>query len=333
MVGIATTCLLVACQPQGPEARFQNYLSRLGRTLSVDVPTVNPPMLPRAPRTGQLQIDIQPGSLDALDFLALSGCAVQVTIGKRNSSLGRLARPSQRLLLELEYLQLAPQCIIYQREQDRNALADTLEQAWKLKRQQLPALIFNATLGGEEYRALWHTPVTTGLYPHGTSSQVITALEAINGQIRRWLAGDYQAHNRDFEILLSEVAAGDGGVLLKALAIQDAWLSAADTILAERMAKGPLCTASTRPAAATILPNVIRKYFIGEIQADAASLGRRYHTLLPPAAALEDLLNATLPQLYRDWQSTRNARFAQLMGAPRRHVEQLKLIQQPCITL
>jgi hypothetical protein len=120
-------------------------------------------------------------------------------------------------------------------------------------------LIFNATLGGTEYRALWHTPA------HATNSSLaIPALQAINGHARRWLAGDYRADNRTFEILLSEVTAGDGGALLQALASQDG------------------C----------------------------------YRELLPPVAALEELLSSALPPGYRDWVSERNAQLAKLEAAP-----------------
>jgi hypothetical protein len=148
-----------------------------------------------------------------MDFLALSGCAVQATIGKRHSNLGRMARDSQRLLLALEYLRLAPRCITYQRQRNAAPLADTLERAWQLQRQQLPALIFNATLGGAEYRALWHTPAHTPgeSRPGAGVSRTSSALVAINDHTRRWLAGDYQAGNRDFEILLSTVASDDNG--------------------------------------------------------------------------------------------------------------------------
>lgn len=328
MVGLP---LLAGCQPQGPEAQYSNYLTRLGRTLSVDVPVVNYQALTRPPRSGQLRLDIPSSSLDGLDFLALRGCAVQVTIGKRNSSLGRLASASQRLLLELEYLQLAPKCISYLQQHKRATLADTLEQAWQMKRLQLPALIFNATLASAEYRAFWQTPATPGAYPAATSSQVISALLAINSHVGRWLSGDYQADNREFEILLGEVAGGDGGALLQGLARQQEWLAAADVMLEQRMARGPLCSPGIRPAAADILPNIIRKYFIGELQTRAASLGRRYHELLPPIESLEKLLTHALPVNYLDWQSDRNTRFATLVGAPRRHVKQIMAVQQPCI--
>jgi hypothetical protein len=262
-------CLLVGCE--GPEAQYKRYLSRLGHILPEDTPVTQQPALPEPPDTDQLHLNIPPSSLDTLDFLALSGCAVQATIGKRNSSLGRMASDSQRLLLALEYLQLAPRCITYQRERGATPLADTLQRAWQLQRQQLPALIFNATLGGTEYRALWHTPVSASaytseeIYPATCSSQVIFALQAINDHARRWLSGDYRADNRAFEILLGEVAASDGGALLQALPSQDG------------------C----------------------------------YRELLPPVAALEELLSSALPPGYRDWASERNAQLAKLVAAPR----------------
>lgn len=328
LVPCAALCLLVGCEPQGPEAQYKRYLSRLGHTLSVDIPIIQLPALPKPPGADQPHLDIPASSLDTLDFLALSGCAVQVTISKRNSSLGRMARNSQRLLLALEYLQLAPQCITYQRERDAVPLADTLKRAWQLQRQQLPALIFNATLGGAEYRALWHTSGERD--PATNSSLAIPALQAINDHARRWLSGDYRAENRAFEILLSEVAAGNGGTLRLALTSQGAWLARADTVLAQRMARGPLCTPGTWPAAADILPGVIEKYYIDEIQSGAASLYRRYRELLLPVAILEKLLSSALPPDYRNRVSEKNARFAKLLAAPGRHVQLLKAIQQPC---
>jgi hypothetical protein len=220
MAAGAALALLLGCQPQAPDTPYNKYLSRLGRTLAVDVHAPEQVSLARPPGPGKLRLAIAPGNLGALDFLTLSGCAVQVTIGKRNSSLGRLARDSQRLLLELEYLQLAPECISYQRAQGRSALADTLQQAWLLKQQQLPQLIFNATLGGAEYRSFWRAPQTPGNYPTNAGSQSISALQAINHQVQAWLDGDYRAENQDFEILLSEVAAGDGCALTQAMTTQ-----------------------------------------------------------------------------------------------------------------
>ncbi len=99
-----------------------------------------------------------------------------------------------------------------------DALADLLEEAWQLRREQLPALIFNATLGSDEYQAFWLAVPAPGQYPRVSRTVAAAALDAINTHTRRWLGGDYQAQNRDFEILLGEVAGGDGGALLQARA-------------------------------------------------------------------------------------------------------------------
>ena len=194
----AVLALLAGCQPGGPE--------------------INPTTAPSPPRSDELLLDIPADGLDRLDFLALSGCAVQATIIKRNSSLGRLAKPSQRLLLELEYLRLAPPCITHLRDSNNDALADLLEEAWQLRREQLPALIFNATLGSDEYQAFWLAVPAPGQYPRVSRTVAAAALDTINNHTRRWLGGDYRAQNRDFEILLGEVAGGGGGALLQARA-------------------------------------------------------------------------------------------------------------------
>ena len=321
---------LISCQSNERSARFDNYLTRLGRTLDEPVPAITAEAVFLAPRPGELKLAVPSSSLGTLDFLAISGCAVQVTIGKRNSSLGRMARDSQRLLLELEFLALAPECIEYQRGKGNEDIADTLEQAWRLKRQQLPALIFNATLGGQEYRDFWRTGRPDAAYPATAGSQVITALEAIDALAKRWLSGDYRADNQAFELLLSEVASGDGGQLLAALAQQDGALAAADRLVENRLLTAPLCGPGYRPAAADILDTVIARFFVGELQGDAAALGSRFHALLPALRSLEAQLQAVLPETYSDWQHQRDAQLQRFTAAPRRHVERLKALRAPC---
>lgn len=318
------------CGNNRADEAYSQYLSRLGRTLDIETAVPAPASTPVMPPPRELRLEIPPGNLGALDFLAISGCAVQVTIGKRNSSLGRMASASQRLLLDLEYLRLAPECFDYQRQQGNAELADTLEQAWELKRRQLPALIFNATLGSSEYRQLWRAPAELGDYPANTGSAVISALQGISSQAQSWLAGDFSADNQEFELLLGEVSSGDGGALMLALSRQAAALDATDRMLAQRQQRGPLCSASLRPAAADILDNVVRKYFISGIQPRAAALNRRFHELLPPVHELEQQLEAQLPPAYIAWRAQRDSELASLSMAPRRHVDALQTILDPC---
>jgi hypothetical protein len=291
---------------------------------------VEPPQWQRLPRASELAITLEGSSLDALDFLALSGCAVQVTIGKRNSSLGRMAPPSQRLLLDLEYLELAPDCVTVLRERDENALAETLEAAWQQKRAQLPARLFNATLASDEFRAFWRKPRSLADYPANTSSRVVTALENLAVLARQWRAGDYTADNKGFEILLSEVALGDGGALLSALSLQSGWLQAADAVVVNRADEGPLCGDKLRLPEAEILETVVHKYFIGGVQPWSAAVGRRHHELLAAYRDLEATLEDTLPASYSDWRLAREQFIRQTTAGPRDHVGELQQLLDPC---
>ena len=323
--------LLAGCSSDSTDAAFEQYLQRLGRTLTVDVePPIAGISVPRLPRPGQLRLPVGTDKLGTLDFLDLRGCALQTTIGKANSSLGRLARDSQKLLLALEFLRLAPDCIALLRTKDETELAATLARALADKRAQLPALVFNATLAGEEYAALWRPGKLQPEYPDNTSSAVITALEEVSAATRRWLAADYRADNMAFELQLSAIAAGDGGQLWKALAHQGQWLAKADETVQQKLQRGPLCPPGRRPEAAEILPNVIEKFFIRGIQPRAAVLGRRYHQLMPPVTQLENALASALPQPYIDWSQQRDQALALLSQRPREHVTQLQQLLSSC---
>ena len=323
--------LLASCTDNSVDSPFQQYLQRLGRTLSVEA-QLQPAAasVPRLPRPGQLRLPVATDKLGTLDFMDLRGCALQTTIGKANSSLGRLARDSQKLLLALEFLQLAPDCIARLQAQGEVDLAAALVQAREKKRAQLPELIFNATLASDEFAALWRPGKLDPAYPGNTSSAVITALEEIAAATRRWLDGDYAADNMQFELQLSVVASGDGGQLWKALAHQGLWLDRADTMVRKRLARGPLCPPNRRPQAADILPNVIEKFFINGIQPRAADLGRRYHQLLPPVVQLESSLATALPQAYRDWLQQRDTALLALGQRPREHVGNLQRLLSSC---
>jgi Protein of unknown function (DUF3080) len=324
------TLVLAACGSNAEDAPFERYLARLDTTLGVEAPAFSRPVIPPPPRAGSLKIDIHGGKLDALDFLALHGCELQVTISKRNSSLGRFARNSQRLLLELEFLRLAPACIEKLNIAGKESIAALLQEAWEQKREQLPALIFNATLGSEEYRYFWQTSSRLGTYPSVGDRSVANSLNAMHKFTRQWLSGNYEADNKAFELHLGKIAGGAGGKLLAQLSIQSQWLDNATLMLDQRMTKGPLCRQNLRHSEADILPQVVRRFFVEGIQPRAAVLNRRHYQLFTPVYELEAQLASTLPRDYADWQSARNQSIKHNAGAAKRHVALLQKILQPC---
>ena len=197
---------LAGCSQSGWDAPYQDYLERLARTLEQAATSPEAAAPPRMPRPADIRLKFDTDHLDGLDLLALQGCELQRTLGKKNSSLGRMARDSQRLLLELEYLQLAPGCIAQLRSEGNLTLAQALQQAWNDKHRQLPRRIFNATLGAAEYRELWQPHPPSADSPENTSAAPLQALGQVNALVRQWLGGDYRFDNWSFEVLLGEVA-------------------------------------------------------------------------------------------------------------------------------
>ncbi|MEP1470970.1 MAG: DUF3080 family protein [Halieaceae bacterium] len=330
IVPVLMLSALTGCDTGSHEADMADYVARLQRTLETSAMAHTPSQIIPPPRSTELQLPVAPGKLDALDFLALRGCALQVTVGKRNSNLGRMAAPSQQLLLDLEYLRLAPDCIANLIQRDESSLAQTLQDSFQLKRDQLPIRIFNATLGGPEYRQLWRASRSPRTYPQQTSSVVTSALQQITSLSERWLAGQYAADNQAFEIALGEVAGGDGGELLRALALQQHWLARANSVVEQRTEGGPLCQPGRTSTEAEVLQTVIQKFFIGKIQPWSASLARRHHELIPPISSLETSLASTLPDTYGEWQQQRNRQLEVTMSAPKDHVKALQTLLAPC---
>ena len=322
--------LIVACGGDSTEGAYREYYERLQRTLDLGrAPSPQPPP-PVPPRSGALQLTLESGDINALDFLALHGCALQINIGRRNSSLGRLAKASQTLLLDLEFMRLAPECIEELEREGRNALVQQLKKALALKRTQLPARVFNATLGSDEYRAFWRAKRPPGEFPAVPDAFTLQALYAINAAVQRWLTGDYSVEDFEFELLLSEVAGGSGGSLLRGFARQAHWLAEADALLQARHNRGPLCASNLRHSAADILPNVVAKYFVARIQPGAVALNSAYQALVPPVRELESLLRGALPSAYQGWHADRDALLERGARAPRLHVESIQGMLEDC---
>lgn len=277
-----------------------------------------------------LPLPVTRSNIDVLDFLSLSGCALQVNLGRRNSSLGRTASASQRLLLDLEFLDLAPDCITQLRATDNEALAQQLSMMAQTRRNELPASIYNAILAGPEFQQFWQIPATLDDYPTRTSSQIADTLSRLDTLTEGWLAGSYRTSNYELEGLLAEIRAGDGGSLLRAASIQTAMLGQADAMLAAASSGAPLCGQALVSPQVEIIRNVVGRFFAEDVQRWLADVAKRRHLLMPPITALEARVNAVLPQQYRDWQSERDAQLAQIGNASRRHVSAIQNLLRDC---
>ncbi len=323
---------VAGCSPYSPETLLLDYQNRLARTLDAKGSATSLPQSSwTKPRPEQLQIALADLSVDGLDFLSLSGCALQITVGKRNSSLGKLAPPSQRLLLELEFLRLAPDCIAQlQVESGNEALISALEEATALKRRQLPARIFNAVLAGPEWHAFWQVQSISEDYPSGnTSSDLLTTIEALNVSVQRWLNGNYEADGMLFEARLNQLRAGDGGTLITAAELtQRYFLDWRNLMHSSPYWQEPCDRFYTDKQ--TILRTVASRYFAGGVQAWLAPIASRSNSIELAVGELETTLKDVMPEDYKVWLKQRDVLLGGFKTHPRQHVEDLQRLLQPC---
>jgi DUF3080 family protein len=320
--------LVPACHSDGPDSPFKRYLNQLDLALPGAVAAVAPALTAPLPAPGKWQVPVAPSSVEGLDTSRLSGCAVQANIRQRQTALGHYAKPSQRLIMALEFLHLVPTCIRQLRADSDHALADRLDTARRAMQAQLPQRIFNATLGSEEFRAFWLATPAASDYPRSDARVARSALEGINRLTQRWLNGDYRVQNLELELLLSAVAGGEGGQALATWSRQIDWLTATDRPIAQALATTASCSTSGREAASPRHIALARSYFIDVIQPLATHANAHYRRVTAPVEALEKQLAKALAPQYRSWLTHRNHYTAALADAPAQHLNQLRKLLQ-----
>jgi len=326
--------LLAGCDAvdSGPN-KLRDYLQRLVRGLDVEVPAAPLVAPPRIVDAALRPLPVAMANLSVLDFLALSGCELQVNLGRRNSSLGRHASASQRLLLDLEFLDLAPGCVEHLSNSDNPELASEIQRIAAERRRLLPLRIYNAVLAGYEFQSFWRLPPNLDNYPTQTSSEVVDALAWLQSAVKGWLNGNTSGsfeQNQALEGHLATLRAGDGGALLLAAAEASRSLQQATGALDASQRLRNLCPGQQKSRRAEIVETVTVKFFAGEVQPWLAALNRRHHGLITPLLELEGHLSAVLPTEYLTWQRKRDSLLATLHLKPKEHVTAIKSALADC---
>jgi len=316
-------------QPLSGPSTLDRYLQRLSGAAEVALDPLPPHNNLAPPRALERAIP-PPQQIDLIDFLSLSGCELQINLGRRNSQLGRSASPSQRLLLDLEFMRLAPACADFLRQRQEAALADTIERASKQRLDWLPLTIHQAVLAGPEWEAFWSAPTHLADYPRATDSRIVETLSRLTMMIETWVAGDWMASNRDSELLLSALRAGDGGALLMSMDLVERQLTRANDMLERANRESPLCPFGSHTTRSRAIETVVQQFFIGEVQPWLVRLRQRKELLSAPIVALEAPLIDAQPDRYRDWVRRRDAKMERQARLTRNHVRVIQAALSQC---
>ena len=317
--------------PDTGPAHLDEYLERLSTVTGLELNSGAPYEsgrfdLPWEKATGSSASS----QIDLIDFLSLSGCELQVNLGRRNTQLGRTASPSQRLLLDLEFMDLAPACITVLQKRGDDELASTLAAVSVERKAQLSDSIARALLMGPEWRMFWERPATLGNYPADTNSAITESLSRLADLTQGWLDGNWRAGNSEVELLLGNLRAGDGGTLLAAHSRVSRELERANTLLATTQSTAPLCPYGNPTDRSKALEQVVARFFVSAVQPWLVQLRQRTELLLAPVTDLETPLLPALSPEYRAWIIDRDQLLTNQTELIRAHITNIQATLAQC---
>ena len=264
---------LGGCGKQTPEQTLmQTYVSRVANVLNEDYQWQQPePVPPLPPQRLRLQTipDLNEGLIDVLD---LAKCNLLPLIASRNSSLGKLARSSQRLVYEIQFFNLISSCLPLI-EKDPSLEADIkarIYNIYDIKKNNLPFIFWNALYTGQEIEASLATNQTA--LPllqtdHSTALHALMSLSFITVstlQNNTALASSPLAKiEKYYEAIYHDPL---GTPLLKSLLLLETTMNNVTNLINTRLTRRPMCFASMQNPQADILKNVFIEYYAGQIQ-------------------------------------------------------------------
>lgn len=317
--------ILSGCAEPDPY-QLGDYVLRLSRVLETDVPSFEPAEIPQVPRIRDVRFEPPTAGVDIIEFLRLGECELQQWIADRNSSLGRLAPASQRLVYELNFLRLADTCIQTLAE-DHPSLAEELDAVRERKREALPRLIWQSVLAGPEFRDYWrhrHSHWSQLNQPEVTSS-----LAYLDSQVSRWLAGHFEVSGPRLELALSTLRAGDGGTLLGGSAEVVGRLVQANQMIETRLGRRALCFEGMVTTRREVLRNVVGLY-TGPVQRGINRLVEARYDQMTVIRQIEARLADAEPMAYQTFRRKRDALLASATESSKEHVEALRPVLTQC---
>ena len=320
---VLAALLLVSSCADDSAMPLEDYAVRLARVLDVDLPPATDSQRYPLPRVRDLRVESAADRVDILDFLAMGDCRLQAVVAEKNSSLGRVADESGQLKLDLDFLRHGEACAAMLTAEEP-ALADELRRVIRLKQTRLASRIWQATLGGAEFRRFWHSDYSATIDP-----RTLQAIQALALDISRWLQGDYSDYD-DLDQLLGIIGEGSGGGMLRAWEELGGGLQRATLAVKTFSAKRPLCYDGMQTPEADIFRRVVMKFFVGEIQKTVAGLNRTTHELMPVIHDLENRLSVAEPAAYTDWRGERDAMIEAARLAMVAHVGALEPLMVQC---
>lgn len=333
-------CLYLAgCAPDsGVPEMMDGYVVSVADALEVRPELSDIAPVPQIPRRRERVLDMPDLDMGMLDFLSLYGCELQYVVGERNSIMGRVMQPLNRLRYETRFIRAAKACIS---ETDGEDIQEELKEAIAHKTGTLPVAIWNATWGVEEIERLF--TLSQGYYPGSGDDKVLAELSSgikrVNQTVRGLLDGN-TSEPLDYVGGVHQLwqAEHRAGQLLNSARLVTARLEDATALLTKRVEGAPLCSGAESEAPPDELVDIYTDGYGDGIEDYLGRIEKAREALISPLDTLAAQQSETMPSAFRDWYrlyldtGNTNSVWGQLARAITAHRERWRQLFSQCGT-
>lgn len=320
--------LLAGCDPFS-EARpmMDEYVERVARVLETDPEFSGIPSASQLPRRRDRVLTVPELDMGMLDFLSLYGCELQYVVGEKNSVMGRVMQPLNRLRYEIRFIQAARDCLPDIEDEE---FSEELTGAIDSKLESLPIAIWNATWGVEEIEKLF--TLAKGYYPVAPEGNPVSDLaldiDALNAAVAR-------LYTEDLTVVLDFAgnvhqrwqAEHRAGQLINSALLLTARLRDGTDLLKRRIEGQPLCLNGQPNNKSEILQNMFFSVYIEKIQPYMGEVRQGRTALIEPFERLAEVQAEVMPESFAEWyerhlsQEARNSIWRELDVAMMDHTQ------------
>ncbi|MFN2362188.1 MAG: DUF3080 family protein [Marinobacter sp.] len=280
---------------------MDDYVAEVAEALelSPELSEISP--VSQIPRRRERVLDMPDLDMGMLDFFSLYGCELQYVVGERNSIMGKVMQPLNRLRYETRFMRAAEDCLP---ETEREGVKEKLEEAIESKADTLPLAVWNATWGVEEVERLFTR--SQGYYPRVSDETPVAALAADIERLNRTVAGLLGGNSKESLGYIGEVhqrwqAEYRAGQLMNSVRLLTTRLDDGSALLAERVENAPLCANGEPDNARSRLRSAYADGYDSRVKSYLEGIGQAREALAEPLDELATMQADTMPEAFRDW--------------------------------
>lgn len=263
---------LAGCSRDTPEYMLQDYSKRVANVLEVELPQPDKAVLPLFPKRRFRILKTEEVRQGLLEVLDLKICNLVPLIAERNSSLGKVYRPSKKLAYELKFLAAIRDCYLKTRNDDSvdYELRERIQEIYAIKKRNISREAWNGIYLSEAIEANFSRGERP-LHSHGkenfnTSYNALLRLfELLNAnEAEHWQTPEDLDQLEPYYQTLS--LNRSGAKLLQSLELLTRYLNYTANQITTRLQQRAMCPMGKPTPQAKILQNVFAKYYAAQVQ-------------------------------------------------------------------